>query len=205
MLFSFGFCFAFALAFAFFAFAVLLLPFPVPFPLPCPCPSLGLLCFLASLARLLARFLAGWLPAWLAGWLACLLAWLLALACLLLLAFACFSGLLYGKNATSSKARNPSSVLAPASKAKEPLVVRPGPSTSSILFLVAMPGAPSSVLAPGHARQFQVQSWQLSEDRAALALAWDAPLDSAGADTVRWGPFSAVPEKGTRSARAGTG
>ena len=31
----------------------------------------------------------------------------------------------------------------------------------------------------------QVQSWQLDEDRAALALAWDAPPDSAGADTAR--------------------
>ncbi|CAK9022057.1 Uncharacterized protein SCF082_LOCUS15627 [Durusdinium trenchii] len=34
-----------------------------------------------------------------------------------------------------------------------------------------------------------VQSWQLSEDRAALALAWDAPLDSAGADTAYYNVY----------------
>lgn len=35
----------------------------------------------------------------------------------------------------------------------------------------------------------EVQSWQLSEDRAALALAWDAPLDSAGADTAYYNVY----------------
>ena len=30
----------------------------------------------------------------------------------------------------------------------------------------------------------QVASYQLTEDRAALALAWDAPANSVGADTV---------------------